>query len=156
MSRINSDMNTGWNWGASDSIVWWRYIYWHKQECVLLTSRFLMATEINAIFLNNSPYLFIHLVFSTVSGSVWVKGPALNDGIAGCLTCLHLQESQYFIHCIHCTAVQGGDNQIVNKSNKAGHVRNKDIVSVTDVLEPWLSVLCFCHFAYLLMWVFCY
>ena len=54
--------------------------------------------------------------------------PTLNNGMAGHLTYLLLEYSQEFMHCIYHQAVQGVDNQIVDKTNEAGWVRERNCI----------------------------
>lgn len=71
------------------------------------------------------PYLLTYLLFSRVSGTLGLLAPALNNVMAGCLRNLLLEHSQYFGYCINHQFVQGADDQIVNKTDEAGEVRNR-------------------------------
>lgn len=46
-------------------------------------------------------YLLTHLFFSRISGAFRLLAPALNEGMAGCLTHLLLEHSQKFGYSIH-------------------------------------------------------
>lgn len=105
----------------------------YEDSCVKRT----MTTALFSIVLKQWLYLLISLSLSSVSGSFSLLAPALNNVMAGCSTNLLLERSQQFCHRIHYQVVQGVDNQVVNKSDEAEKVRDKeglDWVNVIDIL----------------------
>lgn len=73
--------------------------------------------------------------------------PALNDGMAGRLTNLLLDDGQYFVHCSNLHLVQDTGDQVVNQADEAawGGERQTsagliqcDVIYVCNEIYVWL------------------